>query len=231
MTVAHSGRKWRLAPSLIALEAEMDRLSPSRSTASDGSVGDLSHKLRRSDHNPSGGYVHAIDITDDPRRGVDISAIVRQIAANNDPRVEYLISDGQIWERGRGWRRYTGSNPHRKHGHISIRHTSTARNDVSSWIQNVTVAPPPLTQTPIPAPVLPPTLFAPEEDDEMRIIQHTSGAARLSHGGLLFDLTAESYRYYKEDRRVQVDVCNQAAWDMEHACHANGNNLKTELRG
>lgn len=70
----------------------------------------------------------------------------------------YLISAGEIWnptasawqtytrlraeghsrtDAARmalpGWRTYTGSNPHRTHVHVSIKHTDAARNDTSPW--------------------------------------------------------------------------------------------------
>lgn len=133
MTV-HSGRGWRLAPSLIALEAEANRLAPRRSQASDGSIGDSAHRHRKSDHNPSGGIVHAIDLTADPRGGFDAHAHGRAIAARRDPRVAYLISNRQIWEPATGWRRYDGENPHTKHLHVSIAHTRSAENDTSTWL-------------------------------------------------------------------------------------------------
>lgn len=235
MTVAHAGKGWRLAPSLVALEAEFDATWPRRSRASDGSIGDAAHRQRRSDHNPSSGFVHGIDITDDPRNGPDVSVVARQIAARRDPRLEYVISDAEIWERQTGrWRRYTGANSHRHHAHFSIRHTAQARNDLSPWLTPVRVP----SASPTVAPTAPPSvaaapsrpgLFAPEEDDDtMRIIQHTSGAARLSHGGMLFNLTAASYDYYR-GRSVEVVVCNQAAWDIEHAAHVDGDAMRSEL--
>lgn len=240
MTVAHAGKGWRLAPSLVALEAEFDAAWPRRSRASDGSIGDAAHRRRRSDHNPSSGFVHGIDITDDPRNGPDVSVVARQIAARRDPRLEYVISDAEIWERQTGrWRRYTGANPHRHHAHFSIRHTAQARNDLSPWLTPVrapstsaapTVAPA-VPTPPVVASPRPPLLFAPEEDDEMRIIQHApTGAARLSNGGMLFDLIAEGYNYYRNELGVRVVVCDQLRWDIEHACHADGNALNRELK-
>lgn len=143
MTV-HSGRGWRLAPSLIALEDEANRLAPRRSQRSDGSIGDRSHRNRRSKHNPSGGWVHALDLTHDPRGGFDAHAHARAIAARNDARVENIISNRMIWSAGRGWRRYTGSNPHTSHAHIDVHETNAARNNTTPWLG----APPP---PPLPA--------------------------------------------------------------------------------
>lgn len=158
MSVAHNGRRWQLAPSLIALEAQADRLAPRRSRASDGSIGDQAHSNRHSDHNPSGGYVHAIDITHDPKNGMDIHAHARNMAARKDGRLEYIISNWMIAERETGfrWRRYTGSNGHTHHAHFSIRHTTLARFDTSPWFGGLILFPTPTPPVYVP-PVKPPT--------------------------------------------------------------------------
>jgi len=148
--VAHRGRNWQLAPSLIALEAEVNRLAPNRNKASDGSIGDAAHSARTSDHNPDNGWVDAIDITHDPANGMDIHGLLRQLAARGDARrrVKYLISNGQIHNPSRGdppgrWRRYTGSNQHTRHGHISI--LNSGRVDTSPWWPPVTLPAPPVS--------------------------------------------------------------------------------------
>jgi hypothetical protein len=48
-----------------------------------------------------------------------------------DPRVKYLIFKGRIWSAEKGERKYTGSNPHNKHLHISIK--EECGNDTSPW--------------------------------------------------------------------------------------------------
>lgn len=146
--VAHSGKNWKLAPSLIALEDEANAMAPSRSTASDGSIGDARHSATTSDHNPDGGWVDAIDITHDPANGMDIHALVRDISARNDNgygRVKYIISNRQIWNPHRGdkpgvWRTYTGSNPHTKHAHVSV--LNQGRNITAPWFAAAEPTPP-----------------------------------------------------------------------------------------
>lgn len=181
--VAVSGRGWSLAPSLVALVKECDRRAPRRSTLSDGSIGDSAHRARKSDHNPSGEWVHGVDITHDPKDGMDIHAHLRNIAARHDGRVEYMISLGMIAERENGfrWVRYNGENPHNKHGHISVRHTTLARFDTSPWLGGVvsfpTPVPPqiyvPSTPKPTANPPAPPTEIVedgpPIEEEEMKI--------------------------------------------------------------
>ena len=148
-----NGERWRLAPSLVAMEAEADRLAPKRSTASDGSIGDAAHAARKSDHNPQEAgavdWVDALDITHDPARGMDIHArlrdVARRVQRGEERRVDYLISNGQIFSLKGGawaWRPYGGSNPHRAHGHVSIK--DTGRTDTSPWF--TTTPPPPPAQ-------------------------------------------------------------------------------------
>jgi hypothetical protein len=49
----------------------------------------------------------------------------------SDPRVKYLIFNGKIWSAEKGNRDYTGSNPHKKHLHISIK--EKCGDDTSPW--------------------------------------------------------------------------------------------------
>lgn len=123
-----------LAPSLVALRTEINNRWPNRNTSADGWIGDASHAARPSDHNPdwsSGGVVRAIDVTCD---GIDRKACLKAIIG--DPRVWYVISNGIIYSRTYGWtaRRYTGSNPHNHHFHVSILHSQTAERDLSPWL-------------------------------------------------------------------------------------------------
>lgn len=171
MTV-QSGRGWRLAPSLAALEDEANRVAPRRSTASDGSIGDTAHQARVSDHNPAGGVVHAIDLTHDPAGGFDAHAHAQAIAARRDVRVKYVISNRRIWTPDqRGWHAYTGANPHDRHIHVSIKDTPAAENDRSVWL--------PWAGTPTPSPIVPPVSVpatVPIEEDDM-IIRNTEDGA------------------------------------------------------
>lgn len=228
MTVAHAGRGWRLAQSLIALEAEADHLAPRRSRASDGSIGDQAHRQRKSDHNPSGGYVHGLDLTHDPAGGFDAHAHARAVALRADPRIEYVISNGQIWERQtKRWKRYRGQNPHNHHAHFSIRHTSSARNDAGPWLAGIPARPPvaqPPASTQTPAP--PPAPLAPnEEDDDMIVFQQAAGSDRqavLQHGGELWPLTGEELAFYVDRLRVRRELINAREWDLMRSNTRNG---------
>lgn len=138
VVVAKSGKGWKLAPSLIALFAEVDAKWPKRNTSSDGSIGDASHAARASEHNPDHdgdpmptGYVSAVDITKDS--AAQVEAIRKKLIA--DPRTWYVIHNGSIWSRTHGFakQKYTGSNPHLHHIHISLMQTVAAADGVGSW--------------------------------------------------------------------------------------------------
>ena len=125
--VATSGSGWVLAPCLVTLVAETNRLFPQRSIGSDGSIGDLAHASRESDHNPSGGYVHAIDLTDDDTHRCDVTILLTNLVATKDRRIKYLIHKGTIWRSYAtsglpAWTPdvYTGINAHLKHLHVSV---------------------------------------------------------------------------------------------------------------
>jgi Putative peptidoglycan binding domain len=99
---------------------------PNRSKASDGIMGDAAHQKRKSDHNDG----NAVDVTHDPSVGCSGDVIAAH--ALTDVRTKYVIWNRRINTLdGRGWRTYTGKNPHTKHCHISI--LATARNDTRAW--------------------------------------------------------------------------------------------------
>lgn len=131
---------WRLAKSLEALRLQIDAASPNRSKASDGSIGDAAHASRASDHNPhvrdgKTGIVTAIDITHDPRNGVDAGVMAEALKAHGDPRLKYIIWNKRIWNPSVSsrWRAYTGSNPHDKHVHISVRAEKKFYDEAAPW--------------------------------------------------------------------------------------------------
>lgn len=136
---------WRLAKSLGTLRAQVNAKWPSRSKNSDGAVGDEAHASRSSDHNPwiidpDGGprVVSAIDITHDPDDGFDSYAFADMLLKNRDPRIKYVISNGRIGAGSEGpspwsWRKYSGSNKHDHHVHISVKSDKSFYDDASDW--------------------------------------------------------------------------------------------------
>lgn len=101
----------------------------SRNRASDGIMGDARHKARKSDHNLG----NAFDLTHDTANGVDCEKLSRLAIA--DARVTYVIWNKQIYvvsKASAGWQAYTGSNPHTKHMHVSIK-AGSRDDDKSPW--------------------------------------------------------------------------------------------------
>ena len=133
---------WRVAKSLLHLRAQVDALAPNRDKGSDGTIGDTNHASRSSDHNPWVEYlgeniVTAMDITHDPRHGVDSYKMADALIASRDQRIKYVISNRRIasptvdpkW----GWRPYHGTNPHDHHVHVSVVPFHVAFDDESDW--------------------------------------------------------------------------------------------------
>lgn len=140
---------WRLARALETLRAQVNTKWPSRSKESDGSVGDTSHSSRASDHNPNpAGVVCAIDITHDPKGGFDSYAFADLLLQKQDPRMAYVISNRRIGSGPAGpqpgvWRKYTGSNAHDHHCHISVRQDAGKYDNAQMWDIDGAVSPSP----------------------------------------------------------------------------------------
>ena len=120
----------KATPAAIAVLRQATAISPLRMKASDGLLPSNAHLKQSptSDHNTG----LAVDLTHDPKNGIDCADIFEKL--KEDKRVKYLIFKGQIWSKEKsklGNRRYTGSNSHNKHLHISIE--STMGTDTSPW--------------------------------------------------------------------------------------------------
>jgi hypothetical protein len=117
----------KATPAAIAVLRQATAISPSRKKASDGLLPSKAHIKQNpnSDHNT--GY--AVDLTHNIEVGIDCADIFKQL--QNDPRVKYLIFNHRIWTPEKGVDVYTGSNPHVKHIHISIK--DECGNDTSPW--------------------------------------------------------------------------------------------------
>ena len=181
---------WYLAASLVALRSEINARWPGRDKRSDGAKGDDAHASRVSDHNPdwsAGGVVRAVDVDKD---GLDLAELLAAVIG--DPRVAYVIHNGQMWRSYtktigettyKPWQPapYDGPNPHTGHVHVSIRHNRMAETDTSSWLGRIKE----------------------EEDDYM---SSTEGKAQLDRieKALAGLAAAEAARYSDIARRVQA---------------------------
>lgn len=129
---------WRLAASLIQLRSQINEALPKRDKSSDGSIGDENHASRSSDHNPwvDDGVVTAIDITHDPQNGFDSYAFADYLKDIKDTRIKYVISNRRIFASEVSpwtWRKYSGSNPHDHHVHISVQSRKGLYDDRHVW--------------------------------------------------------------------------------------------------
>lgn len=132
---------WRVAKSLEKLRAQINILAPDRSKASDGTIGDAAHTSRSSDHNPwvqdgSTGVVTALDITHDPKNGVDCQKIADALVKAKDSRIKYIIWNHKIISSETSpwvWRKYSGSNPHTRHIHISVKSSKGLYDSEKEW--------------------------------------------------------------------------------------------------
>lgn len=120
----------KATPAAVAVLRQATALKPLRKKASDGLLPSAAHikASPNSDHNTG----LAVDLTHDPKHGIDCADIFEKL--KEDQRVEYLIFNGKIWSKARakeGNRKYTGSNQHTKHLHISIK--DELSKDTSPW--------------------------------------------------------------------------------------------------
>jgi hypothetical protein len=112
------------------LREQFDDTFSDRDRRSDGWIGDLRHSARPSDHNPdpATGVVRAIDVDRDVHKSgkpdlmPDIADQLRLAAKAGEKRISYIIFAGRIASSRMGWRwrKYSGSNPHNAHCHISF---------------------------------------------------------------------------------------------------------------
>jgi hypothetical protein len=141
---------WRVAASLDQLLAQLNARAPSRSKASDGSIGDAAHAGRASDHNPwltvaGQRLVTARDFTHDPAGGLDCDDLAAALVASRDERIKYVIWNRRILSGAGGpdrwtWRPYHGKNPHTHHLHLSVVADARCQHR-RPWVLSWTMAP------------------------------------------------------------------------------------------
>jgi hypothetical protein len=172
----------RITKSLDKLRGQVNAFAPKRSKASDGWIGDSKHSMRKSDHNPEpDGTVDALDITHDPKNGVDIQKLCDAIIASRDKRVSYLICNGKIISGNGGpqpWvkRKYNGANKHTQHLHVSVldkHQDDTTDWDIAAAFSGAPKPKPVSKPAPKPAPRPADSLHSGKVNEELRTIQKT----------------------------------------------------------
>lgn len=205
---------WRLAKALEKLRDQVNAARPGRRKDSDGSVGDTAHSARASDHNPDGaGVVHAIDITHDPRGGFDSYAFADLLLKKQDPRLKYVISNRRIGSGPSGpspgkWRKYTGSNPHDHHVHVSCV-TGALQDDTRAW--DIDADPDAIPEPPGPEYRPPrPTLRRGSTGEYVKLLQAAIGAEPDGDFG---PLTEAKLKAWQESKHLIADgICGPQTW-------------------
>lgn len=203
---------WRLARALETLRAQVNEKRPNRSKNSDGSVGDVSHSSRASDHNPDpSGVVRAIDLTHDPKSGFDSYAFADLLLKNQDTRLKYVISNRRIGSGPAGvqpgvWRKYTGSNPHDHHCHISV--VADFRGDnTSPWDIGGSLAGPTNGKPYVPPP---PTLRKGAKGDGVKELQ---ALLHITADGQFGPKTEAALKLFQKDSRLVADgIAGPMTW-------------------
>ena len=114
-------------PAAKSVLRQATALRPKRKKASDGLLPSAAHVRQNPNSDHNSGY--AVDLTHDPKNG--INCVEMFIKLQDDKRVKYLIFKGRIWSQAKGVLKYTGSNPHNSHLHISIKEGYGC--DESAW--------------------------------------------------------------------------------------------------
>ena len=114
-------------PATKSVLRQATALRPKRKKASDGLLPSAAHVHQNPNSDHNSGY--AVDLTHDPKNG--INCVEMFIKLQDDKRVKYLIFQGRIWSQAKGVLKYTGSNPHNSHLHISIKEGYGC--DESAW--------------------------------------------------------------------------------------------------
>lgn len=199
---------WYLVPALVKLRQQLNAAWPNRDKRSDGSIGDPSHSSRLSDHNPDpDGSVDSIDIDVD---GIDVQAVLA--ALQRDQRTSYIIYKYQIWNHQLGWRKYSGSNPHTGHIHVTVR--DAYQSQTHNWDLRVGAAvSPPAKPNPAPAPKK-------KEDEDMRMFRCNQagdknfGAVILVSGGKYVPVRSTDYGTYQKDGIPETQVSGPGFQDL-----------------
>ncbi len=189
---------WRECKSLLKLRDQVNAMWPDRDKSSDGTIGDLAHSQRVSDHNPNkAGVVTAMDIDADLSPTENVGVLVAKLQASQDPRIKYLIWNGQITVKGdiSKWKPYHGVNAHRHHCHISASADPQLYDDDTEW--NLTASP-----KPTPPVQAVETLKLGSSGEAVKSLQI---ALKITADGIFGPATAKAVRAFQAAHGLRVD--------------------------
>jgi hypothetical protein len=215
-------KPWRLAKALEQMRKQFNERAPNRDKSSDGTVGDAAHQSRDSDHNPwiqdgNYGVVSALDVTADPKSGIDVHAIARYMTqpGRRDKRIKYIISNKQICSSTTQpwvWRSYTGSNPHVAHAHWSVNSSKSHYDNEAPWdlFAGAPTPQPPGPSEPMPPPAQRPVLRKGSKGDYVRTVQRLLYAPIDGNFG---PTTEAAVKGFQRGRALGADgVVGQLTW-------------------
>lgn len=217
---------WRVANSLNMLLRQINAAYPNRDKSSDGSIGDAAHASRSSDHNPwvkdSGGQpvVTARDFSNDAPY-MDSHLLALKLIESKDKRIKYVIDHGKIAAGEAGpqpwtWRKYTGSNQHDHHVHVSVREQQKYFDDETPWLLgDMGKGPPPGLA--IPKPNRYPTLRLGDVSADVNRLQYLLNAnlptAKLNQDGDFGPATLKAVKTFQSQSGLVADgVVGQYTW-------------------
>lgn len=212
---------YRIAKSLAVMREQFNAHAPKRSKASDGWIGDAKHAASTSDHNPwvkdgSMGVVTALDITHDPQNKVNTWAIAEHMRMKRDPRIKYVISNGRIFSSTVSpwvWRKYTGSNPHSKHVHISVNSLKKHYDDHKEWdlgLSGLTPSEPSDSGPDLDEPKNRPVLRRGSKGEEVKVVQRL---LVIKDDGDFGPITDQAVKDFQHKQKLVVDgVVGPKTW-------------------
>jgi peptidoglycan hydrolase-like protein with peptidoglycan-binding domain len=206
-TPSKKAPSWRVAKSLDVLLKQVNEQAPGRSKVSDGSIGDEKHQASKSDHNKNAaGVVQARDFTHDPADGFDSYKFSETLRTKKDPRIKYVISNYRIFSGNAGpspwvWRKYTGSNPHSMHGHVSVVDDAKSYDDASEWDIGQTA----FVQDPEAAPLTLPKLRVGDEGFYVQMMQVCLRFQEEDADGEYGVETKAAVQQFQRDHKLDAD--------------------------
>lgn len=218
---------WRVANSLNTLLRQINAAFPNRDKSSDGSIGDAAHASRSSDHNPwvkdSKGQpiVTARDFTNDAPY-MDSHEIALMLVASKDKRIKYIIDHSKICAGEAGpqpwvWRKYTGSNPHDHHVHVSVREQEKYFDDDTPWNLGEKVVTAALQSATVPKVNRYPTLRVGDVNSDVNRLQYLLNAnmpsAKLNQDGDFGPATLKAVKTFQSQNGLVADgIVGQYTW-------------------
>jgi hypothetical protein len=89
---------WKLAAAAVTLRDQVNKRYPKRDRASDGTIGNLVHRRRISDHNPDkSGYVMALDLDEDGWPAHQFAnQLIEYMRTSGDKRIKNVVYEGRV---------------------------------------------------------------------------------------------------------------------------------------